>query len=79
MPPMPAQLDALLDAADFDRLGMVAHRLQETSVSSGQPALLEIGTAVELAAAGGDVLALLTAIDELRDYLTDCDFSPIAA
>jgi len=79
MPPTPAQLGALLDAADFDQLGVLAHRLQETSVSSGEPALLEIGTAVELAAAGGDVLALLTAFDELRRYLTDRDFTPIAA
>jgi hypothetical protein len=79
MPPTAAHLDALLEAADFDRLGVLAHRLQETSVSSGQPVLLEIGTAVELAAAGGDVLALLTAIDDLRDYLADGDSSPIAA
>ena len=79
MPPTPAQLDALLDAADFAQLGVLAHRLQETSISSGRPELLEIGTAVELAAAGGDVLALLTAIDDLRDYVTANDFAPIAA
>ena len=79
MPPTPAQLDALLDAADFAQLGVLAHRLRETSLSSGQPELFEIGTALALAAAGGDVLALLTAIDGLRSHVASHDFAPIAA
>ena len=79
MPPSPAQLDALLDAADFGQLGVMARRIQEASVSFGLPVLTRIGEAVEVAAAGGDILALLTAIDDLRSFLAHRKITPSIA
>lgn len=63
------ELRSLLAAANFERLGALAHNLKGSGLSYGFSDLTRLGRALEVSAKGADAGAIEGLLEQLGDYL----------